>query len=345
MKIQENFSIKDFNTFGVDVKAKYFVEVKDIDELMKCLQKFKGERVFFLGGGSNTLFVNDFDGLIVKVDFKGIEVKSEDMDFVYVNAKAGEVWEDFVNFCVERNYGGVENMSMVPGSFGGAVSQNIGAYGQGILDSLFEIFVFDIEKKKEIVLKPEDCGFEYRNSKFKNEWLGKYLVVSATLKLKKNCESFEMSYHERAGRYGSIVDELKLFTKEPYTLKDLKVAVERQREKRLPSLDDFGTCGSFFKNPIVNEEKAKQLEKEIDGLQIYPDEYGNVKIPAGRILEELGWKGKWEGPVGVFERHALCVVTNKKASGKQILDFVEKMKSSVRDAYGIELVEEVNIVF
>jgi len=355
MKIQKDFSIKDFNTFSVDIKTKYFAEVNTIDDLQKVIKNYPDEKIFVLGGGSNVLFLRDWDGLIIKVNIMGIKVLREDEESVYVEVASGEIWDDFISWCIERNYAGVENMVMIPGTVGGAVTQNIAAYGQNITDVLFEIEVFDVEKRDLLKLKPEECNFEYRSSRFKNEWKNRYIVTSAIFKMKKNAKTFELSYHERAGRYGSIFEELKSFAKEPYTLSDVATAVKRQREKRLPNVDDYGTCGSFFRNPIVSVKKFKELEKKITDLQSYPVEnlnYKNeegekgefVKIPAGRLLDELGWKGKWCENVGVFDRHALCVVTNKKATGEEVSQFIQEMKKDVKKNYGVDLIEEVDIV-
>ncbi len=344
--IKKDFSIKNFNTFCVDVKAKFFAEVNSLDELRWVLNEMKDEKLFILGGGSNTLFVNDWDGLVLQINIKGLSVKKEDKENVYVECFAGEVWDDFVKWCVEKNYAGVENMVNIPGSVGGGISQNIGAYGQEIKDVVSEVLVFDVEKKLEETLKAEACGFEYRFSNFKDKWKERYVIVKGVFKLRKESDNLELSYKERAGRYGSLLEELQSFAKEPYSLKDVMEAVQRQREKRLPSVDDWGTCGSFFKNPVVRLKKFEELSKKISDLQSYPTEDPEfVKIPAGRLLDALDWKGKWNCNVGVFEKHALCVVTNKKAKGKDVLDFIEKMKKSVKDKYGVELKEEVNIVF
>lgn len=343
--VKKDFSIKNFNTFCVDVKAKYFAEVDSLEELKWVLNEMKKEKIFILGGGSNTLFVNDWDGIVLKINFKGMKKREENDKEVYVECFAGEVWDDFVKWCVERNYAGVENMVDIPGTVGGGISQNIGAYGQEIKDVLDEITVFDIKENSEKKLKPEDCNFEYRFSNFKGEWKDRYIIVKGVFKLKKESKDLNLSYTERAGRYGSLLEELESFAKEPYSLKDVMEAVQRQRKKRLPSVEDWGTCGSFFKNPIVKLEKFNQLSKKISDLQSYPTEKsGYVKIPAGRLLDALGWKGCWDCNVGVFEKHALCVVTNKKAKGKDVLSFVEKLKKSVKENYGVELEEEVNIV-
>ena len=354
MDIQKDFSIKKLNTFEIDVKAKYFVEIETEKELKKILQKFKNEKIFILGGGSNTLFVNDWDGLMLKINIKGKEILREDKDFVYIACRSGEIWDDFVRWTVDNNYSGIENMIMIPGTVGGGVAQNIAAYGQNITDVLFGIEVWDIRNEKEKTLRPEECNFKYRSSNFKHEWKNEYVITKVIFKLKKETKDLELSYYERAGRYGSLVEELKTFATEPYSLKDVMQAVINQRVKRLPSVDDFGTCGSFFQNPVVSLDKFKELEKIIPGLQSYPvedlkyekskEEQELVKIPAGRLLDEIGWRGKWDGDVGVSEKHALCVVTNKNAKGQDVLEFAKKMKESVKEKYGVELIEEVNLV-
>ena len=354
MDIKRDFSIKKLNTFEIDVKTKYFVEVETEDDLKEVLKEFKNEKIFILGGGSNTLFVNDWDGLMLKISIKGKEILKQDKEFVYISCKSGEVWDGFVRWTVEKNLSGIENMIMIPGTVGGGVAQNIAAYGQNIIDVLSEIEVWDIENEKEKTLKPGECDFKYRSSNFKHKWKNKYVITKIVFKLKKETKELELSYHERAGRYGSLLEELQTFAKEPYSLKDVMQAVINQREKRLPSVDDFGTCGSFFQNPVISLEKFKELEKIIPELQSYPAQdlkYENgeqkqefVKIPAGRLLDEIGWRGKWDGNVGVSEKHALCVVTNKDAKGKDVLEFTKKMKESVKEKYGVDLIEEVNVV-
>ena len=358
MKIKENASLNKYNTFNIDVKAKYLVELESKEECLDVLDKYKDEKILILGGGSNILFVNDWNGIVLRPVFKGINIIEETENTVLLEVAAGEEWDSFVRWCVEHDYAGVENMVLIPGSVGGAVSQNIAAYGQNITDTLTSITAIELSTKKEITLKPEECGYEYRRSNFKNIWKNKYLITSATFELKKNNKEFELSYHERAGRYGSLKEELDAFAKEPYSIQDVMEAIIRQRNKRLPKVEDLGTCGSFFENPVVTVEKYNELAKKMEDLQSYPVEnlsynvntkdqlegHEYVKIPAGRLLDELGWKGKWDGNVGVFEKHALCVVTNKKATGEEVISFIEKMKDDVKKNYGVELVTEVNII-
>lgn len=358
MKVEKNISLKDYNTFKIDIKAKYFVELDCKENCLNIIDEYNDEKILILGGGSNILFINDWNGIVIKPVFKGIKVVGETEDDVELEISSGEGWDEFVRGCVKNDYAGIENMVLIPGTVGGAVSQNIAAYGQNITDTLTGISVIDLETKKEIILKPKECGYEYRRSNFKNIWKNKYLITSAVFKLRKNNKEFELSYHERAGRYGSLLEELQSFAKEPYSIHDVMEAIIRQRNKRLPHIDDWGTCGSFFENPVVTLRQYNELAKKITDLQSYPvenlsynvntkDEEGKqeyVKIPAGRLLDELGWKGKWEGNVGVYDKHALCVVTNMKATGEEILTFIEKMRSDVKQNYGVELVTEVNII-
>jgi len=358
MQVKENHSLKNYNTFGVDVKTKYFAEIKNLKELKKILKQYPNEKILILGSGSNTLLVDDWNGITLKIEILGIEKVKEDEKEVYIKAYAGENWDHFVRYTVKNNWAGIENMVMVPGTVGGAVRENIACYGHNISTSIQVVEVVNLKTLEIEELPKRECGYTYRNSKFKNQWKEKYLIISATFKLQKNTKEFELSYHERGGRYGSLTGELESFAKEPYSIHDVMEAVIRQRTKRLPTVEEFGTCGSFFKNPQVKFKKFKELSQKIDDLQFYPLEdlkynmadigeiadNDYVKIPAGRLLDELGWKGRWEGNVGVSEKHALCVVTNKKATGKEIYKFIKRMQKDIERKYGIKLEPEVNII-
>jgi UDP-N-acetylmuramate dehydrogenase len=246
---------------------------------------------------------------------------------------------------------------MIPSSIGGAVSQNIAAYGQNIMDVIESLEAFDLEGRVFKTFTNEECEYEYRSSVFKTKYRNRFIIISAIFKLNKVAEELETSYHERASRYGSLESELQTFAKEPYSIQDVMKAVQNLRTKKLPSIEEYGTCGSVFANPIVTKERYLELAKEIPELQSYPvnkldysrkdwfdidEEY--VKIPAGRIIDYLGWLGKWEGNVGVYDKHALCVVTNRKATGKEVFDFLEKIRQNVEDEYAIELEYEINII-
>lgn len=359
MKILKDVDLKNFSTFSVEAKAKYFVEIsseEDIFELIKT-DEFKNNKIYLLGQGANTLFKSDFDGLIVKVNIKGKEILSETDKDVLVKVYSGEDWEELVDWTVKNNYEGIENLTMIPSSIGGAVSQNIAAYGQNIMDVVESVYTFDLEKKEFKEFSNAECEYEYRSSIFKTKYKNRFIIISAILRFNKRVKKLETSYHERASRYGSLEEELQTFAKEPYSMKDIQTAVENIRTRKLPSVDEYGTCGSVFANPIVTKDKYFELAKEIPELQSYPvdkllysrkdwldvdDEY--VKIPAGRIIDYLGWRGKWEGNVGVYRNHALCIVTNKKASGKDVFDFLEKIKQNVKEVYDIELEYEINII-
>lgn len=347
MKILENASLKEYNTFRVDAKAKYLAMPESIKEIIDIINKYKEEPILILGGGSNILFTKDWNGIVIKPELKGIEVIKDDENEVHIKVSPGESWDGFVKWCVEKDYAGIENMVMIPGTVGGATSQNIGAYGQEISTVLSKISFLDLDKLEEKSIKPKNCGYGYRKSNFKSIWSNKYLITSSVFTLKKKNKEFELNYHERAGRYGSLKEELDEFAKEPYTIRDVMEAIIRQRNKRLPSIEEYGTAGSFFSNPIVTIEKFNDLSKTIEDLQSYPAEgyrEDYVKIPAGRLLDELGWKGKKEGNVGTFQKHALCVVTNMKATGPEILDFIKKMQEDVKENYDIALTPEVNII-
>jgi len=292
-----------------------------------------------------------------KPQFKGKEIVKEDDKNVWIKIYSGEDWEDFVEWAVEHEYQGIENMTMIPSSIGGAVSQNIAAYGQNIMDVVQSLRTFDLENKDFKIFSNEECNYEYRSSIFKTKYQNRFLIISAVFKLNKVANELETSYHERASRYGSLEEELNMFAKEPYSIKDVMIAVQNLRTKKLPSIEQYGTCGSVFANPVVTTKRYLELSNIIPELQSYPidklqynrkdwfdinEEY--VKIPAGRIIDELGWLGKWEENVGVYDKHALCVVTNRKASGKEIFDFLEKIRQNVKSAYNIDLDYEINII-
>ncbi len=359
MKVEHDFSIKALNTFGVDVKTKTYAEVASIEECISVLERYKDEKKLLLGDGSNTLFVQDWPGIIIKPIMHGKEIIAENENSLQIQVGSGEDWDAFVRWCVEQHYGGLENLVLIPGTVGGAVAQNIAAYGQNISDALVSVSAINMHTLQEEVLQARDCAFAYRDSIFKRLWDSKYLITSAVFELNKKPETFELHYHERAGRYGSIMEELQSMGQETIDIQLVMEAVIRQRNKRLPSVTEYGTCGSFFKNPVVPVEKYKAIAASVADLQSYPVQnldYRNkdlsdaaeqdayVKIPAGRLLDELGWRGKWRGNVGVHEKHALCVVTNFKASGAEILDFVSYMREDVHKHYDVDLEMEINLI-
>lgn len=359
MDISKNKSLKKLNQYGVDVKAKYFVKLSNLNDLeeLKKSDLLKEKNILILGEGNNILFRDDYDGLVIKPMFKGKEVVKEDDKNVWIKVYSGEDWEEFVKWAVKNNYQGIENLTMIPSSIGGAVSQNIAAYGQNIMDIVESLYTFDLKEKEFRKFSNKECEYEYRSSVFKKRYKNKFIITYAIFKLNKIVDELETSYHERTSRYGSLEEELQKFSKEPYSIQDVMKAVQNIRTRKLPSVDEYGTCGSVFANPIVTKDKYFELAEKIPELQSYPvnklqytrkdwydidEEY--VKIPAGRIIDYLGWLGKWEGNVGVYDRHALCVVTNRKAKGKEIYNFLEKIKKDVKEKYDIDLEYEINII-
>jgi UDP-N-acetylmuramate dehydrogenase len=355
MEIQKQYSLKSRNTFGVDVTAGFYAQVSTEEELREVLHASTWEKVYVLGDGSNVLFTKDFEGLVIGMAIKGRKILDENDKSVLIKLGAGESWHEFVTWAVEQDYEGAENMALIPGTIGGAVAGNIAAYGQNLSDVLETVSVYDRQEEKLKELLKSECELQYRSSIFKRK--AELIITAATFRLRKQFDQLETSYHERKGRYGSLEDELKSGGPPPYTMKDVYHAVTRIRRKKLPDPAEEGTVGSFFINPMVTKEKYEELAAKVPELQSYPVEdlrYTRtdwqtinekyVKIPAGRLLDELGWRGKWEGDVGVSEKHALCVVTNKKATGIEVQKFIEKMKQSVYEKYGIELQSEVDIV-
>lgn len=339
MKIQENYSLKNLNTFGVDVSAKYFAEVNDVDDLKYAIEfaKINHFEILFLGGGSNILFTEDFGGLVIKLDLKGISEEFLNENEVLVTAKAGENWHEFVQFCLSENYGGLENLSLIPGNVGTSPMQNIGAYGTEIKDTFEKCKVLNIETLEIEEFNKEECGFGYRDSIFKGEAKGKYVILEVTFKLStKN--------HQIKTEYGAIKNELDKLGIENPTIQDVSRAVISIRQSKLPDPQILGNAGSFFKNPTIPLQQFTEVQNSYPQMPNYPN--GEmVKIPAGWLIEQCGWKGKQVGNVASHELQALVIVNKTgNATGKEIYDFSTMIIESVKDKFGIGLEREVNIV-
>ncbi len=337
MKIKENFSLKDLNTFGVEARAGYFAGINSEEELAELFRSpvFKENKKLVLGGGSNILFTGDFEGLVVKVNISGIEKISEDAGGVILEAGAGTVWNDIVDFTVDNNWGGLENLSLIPGTAGAAPIQNIGAYGQelkNVFRNLDGYFISDGRKK---TFEPEECRFGYRRSIFKDELKDKFVITKIRLSLRKN-PSPDISY-------GSLKSELERLGIKQITVKDVSKAVSSIRRAKLPDPAVTGNAGSFFKNPVIDREEYLILKKEFPEMATFPAEDDKIKIAAGWLIEKCGWKGKKFGQTGVHDKQALVLINLGNASGEEILNVAGKIKKSVRDKFGIALTEEVNI--
>ena len=341
MQIQENISLKNLNTFGVDVSAKYFAEVISVEELIEVLKNqqstIDNQPLLFLGGGSNVLFTKDYDGLVIQLNLKGISEEKIGENEVLVTAKAGENWHQFVQFCLNKNYGGLENLSLIPGNVGTSPMQNIGAYGTEIKDTFVSCKVLNLENFEIETLNSEQCRFGYRDSIFKQEGKGKYVILEVTFKLTTENHSIKTEY-------GAIKSELENLGIENPTIQDVSKAVINIRESKLPNPKEIGNAGSFFKNPTIPLEQFEELQQKFENIQGYPN--GNfVKVPAGWLIEQCGWKGKQIGNVASHKLQALVIVNaTGNATGKEIFDFSTMIIDSVKEKFGIELEREVNII-
>ena len=337
--MQENFSLKPYNTFGVEAKAHYFTEVSTIDELKEALifSKMNSLQLLFLGGGSNILLTKDFDGLAIQLNLKGISEEHISENEVLVTAKAGENWHEFVMYCLQKNYGGLENLSLIPGNVGTSPMQNIGAYGTEIKDVFVSCEALDLENLELRTFSLEQCRFGYRDSVFKQEGKGRYVILGVTFKLTQK-------EHRIKTEYGAIQSELEnLGIKNP-TIQDVSKAVIHIRQSKLPDPKKIGNAGSFFKNPTIPLAQFEALKQQFENIQGYPN--GNmVKVPAGWLIEQCGWKGKQIGNAASHQLQSLVIINaTGKATGKEIFDFSTEIINSVKEKFGIELERDVNII-
>lgn len=334
--IEENYSLSAHNTFNINAKCKYFVKINSIDELLSLFNSevFFSEKRFVIGAGSNLLFINNFNGLVIEPVIKGIKVISENKNELLIEAGAGETWDDFVNFCCDKDYYGAENLSFIPGRVGASPVQNIGAYGVEAKDIIHSVKALEIETGEIIIFTNEECKFAYRDSIFKNEYKDKFIVISVIFKLRKN-ESYTLDY-------GNLSDQLSKF--DTINLKNIRNTIIEIRKSKLPSPEEYPNAGSFFKNPVVDKEIYNKLHEKYPKLVCYDAGNIKVKLAAGQLIELCGWKGERIDKVGVFEKQALVIVNYSNATGKEILDFSVKIQESVKDKFGIELEREVLVV-
>jgi UDP-N-acetylmuramate dehydrogenase len=337
LQIQENVSLKNFNTFGIDTRARYFVEIAHEDELAELFadpQWLQTERLV-LGGGSNMLMVNDFDGLVIRMNIRGIEHRISHDD-VYVEAGGGEVWNDLVNYCVDHGYAGVENLSLIPGSVGASPIQNIGAYGVELKDVFHTCRAFEIATGTFKGFSKEDCRFGYRESVFKAELKEQYIIVSV---------KFHLSLIPNINiQYGAIGQELQSRGIVNPTIKDVSQVVAHIRVSKLPDPSTIGNAGSFFKNPVISGEEFAVVQSKFPDVVNYPAADGGVKLAAGWLIEACGWKGKTVGHTGTWKNQALVLVNHGGATGQEVYDFSSQIIDSVYTKFGVTLQREVNII-
>ncbi|QEM08503.1 UDP-N-acetylmuramate dehydrogenase [Mucilaginibacter rubeus] len=337
LQIQENVSLKNFNTFGIDTRARYFVEIAHETELTELFAdpQWQQTQLLVLGGGSNMLMVNDFDGLVVRMNIRGIEHRISHND-VYVEAGCGEVWNDLVNYCVSHDYAGVENLSLIPGSVGASPIQNIGAYGVELKDVFNSCRAFEIATGTFREFNKEDCKFGYRESVFKAELKGLYIIVSV---------KFHLSMVPNINtRYGAIEQELQNRGISNPTIKDVSQVVAHIRVSKLPDPSTIGNAGSFFKNPVISAEEFAVVQAKFPEVVNYPAADGGVKLAAGWLIEQCGWKGKTVGHTGTWKNQALVLVNHGGATGQEVYSFSSQIIDSVYTKFGVTLQREVNII-
>jgi UDP-N-acetylmuramate dehydrogenase len=338
MQIFENISLKPYNTFGIDATAKAFAKFSSIEDLCEILnqQSQISSKKLILGGGSNILLTKNFDGIVLKNELKGIELLNEDSDFYYVKAAAGEVWHEFVLHCIEHNYAGIENLSLIPGNVGASPMQNIGAYGVEVKDVFGELEAFHIQTQTIQKFSPDACAFGYRESVFKRNHKDQFIITSVTYKLKKQPQ-FNISY-------GAIEKELEKMQVKELSIKAISDAVITIRSSKLPDPKKIGNAGSFFKNPVVSKFRWHIIWEENKDISAFQVDDMHYKIAAGWLIEKCGWKGFRKGDVGCNPLQALVLVNYGNATGNEIFDLSEEIIQSVKQKFGIELEREVNIV-
>lgn len=335
MNIQKNVLLKNYNTFGISVNAKRFISVNSVYELQQILKVEKD--IFLISGGSNMLLTKDIDELVVHINIKGVSIDNENENAAYLTVNSGENWHEFVLWCISQNYGGIENLSLIPGNVGTCPIQNIGAYGVEVKDTITKVEAIEIETGKLVQFSNKDCNFGYRNSIFKNELKGKHIITSVSFKL-------TTIHHNLNSSYGAIETELSLKKISKPSLKDISNAVIAIRKSKLPDPKEIGNSGSFFKNPVISSAQYLKLQKEYADLPGYKISDMEVKIPAGWLIEKAGFKGKRYGEFGVHDKQALVLVNYGNASGREIYQLAEKIKETIIKKFEITLEIEVNII-
>jgi UDP-N-acetylmuramate dehydrogenase len=337
MEIVPNFSLKKHNTFGIEAQAKQFVAVHSVQELKTILQENKAQKKFILGGGSNMLLTKDIDALVIHIDLKGKKIIKENDDFVWVESQAGESWHEFVLWTINQNFGGLENMSLIPGNVGTTPVQNIGAYGTEIKDTFVSCEAMTIESQEMKTFAKDECHFGYRESIFKNEAKNQYIITSVVFKLTKTNHKINTSY-------GDISSELAKNNIPNPTLKDISNAVIAIRQSKLPDPKELGNSGSFFKNPILLKSDFEKIHQQFPEMKYFDISETEVKVPAGWLIEQAGFKGKRFGDAGIHKNQALVLVNYGNATGQEILNVSKDIQETIFNMFGIHIEAEVNVI-
>ncbi len=337
MEIIKHFSLKNYNTFGIDAKATEFTEVTSSDELRKVLAQNKSKKKFVLGGGSNMLLTKDLDSLVIHINLKGKKIIKENGDNVWIECQAGENWHEFVLWTIDQDYGGLENMSLIPGNVGTTPVQNIGAYGVEIKDSFVSCEALNIETQEGRTFNNAECQFGYRESIFKNAVKDQYIITSVVFKLTRRNHKINTSY-------GDILAELAKNNITNPGLKDVSNAVIAIRQSKLPDPKNLGNSGSFFKNPIISKKAFDKIQKQFPDIKYFEVSEKEVKVPAGWLIEKAGFKGKRYGDAGVHKNQALVLVNYGNATGQEILNLAKEIQNTIFKTFGIQIETEVNII-
>ncbi len=338
MKILKNKSLLNYNTFGIDVAAEYFSEFKNTAQLKELLQHFSEitRKILILGGGSNILFTQDFDGAVLKNKIIGITVTEESETSVKLKIGAGVIWDDVVKFSVENNFWGIENLSLIPGTAGAAPIQNIGAYGCELKDVFDSAEIMNLNNYAVTSIFNKDCEFDYRDSIFKNKFKNKFIITSINLKLSK-IKKPNLSYHSLKSKFENIpIEKIRI--------EQIRKFVIKTRTTKLPDVTVVGNAGSFFKNPILGQKKFQELHKKFPNITYFKTNTRKIKISAAHLIEAIAMKGIVYGKTGTFKNHSLIIINNGNASGQEIYMFSQVIKNKVFNKFNIELIEEVNIV-
>ncbi len=338
MPAKKDFSLKPYNTFGVDVKCRYFIEISSIRKLYEAIRFLKNVKlpVLVLGGGSNVLITKDFNGVVLLNRLKGKEIAEDNDEYVLLKVNGGEDWPGLVDYCVNNNWGGVENLSLIPGTAGAAPFQNIGAYGMEVKDVVTTVEAIDLSSGERRLFSNADCAFGYRNSVFKSTERGKYFVTTVVLKLTKK-PKVNLDYAPLKNAFeGRAEDDV--------TIQEVSEAVKKIRRSKLPDPEETGNAGSFFKNPVVDGAKMKELLSRYHDVPAYPFGENQFKLAAGWLIEKSGWKGKRMGDAGVSSKQALVLVNHGNATGKEILILANEIRKSVEHNFGVKLEFEVRVV-
>ncbi len=338
LSVAENCSLKKFNTFNLDVKAKRLITIRKDDDYSELINLFDEpkEPKLFLGGGSNILFLNDFPGLVVHLTTKGIKIVSETEDSIELQCEAGELWDDVVSFAVSKKYYGIENMALIPGTIGAAPIQNIGAYGSEIKDVLVSVTGIDLVTKETKTLTNADCEFDYRSSIFKTTLKGRFLIKSVLLRLSKK-KKFHLNYRALKEKFGHKSEE-------NISIEKVAEYIKRIRNEKLPDIKTLGNAGSFFKNPEISKLQLNELKEEFPKIISFSTTIGTYKVAAGWLIEECGFRGKRIGDVSCYSRQALVIVNHGNATGTEIIEYASQIQSAVKAKFNIVLTPEVNII-